>query len=171
MHYVHSLRYILWLRNRWTAILRFFLSIFGLRSHLANLVNIIRTFRAIYKLQSRLNAQVYNPTVVEGRDSNHALQRYYASYVEPMHFHIKNITYLHRQVMMVQMNIKCYCKRHTAVWFCVSSRIRTYTICRTRDSFPYIRSNGQIHRFPPFPLLGVGQLCLPVSPLRRMTVL
>ena len=47
-----------------------------------------------------------------------------------------------------------------------------------RDSFPLsdltekcIRSNGQIHRFPPFPLLGVGQLCLPVSPLRQMAVL
>ena len=80
-------------------------------------MNITRTFCAIYKLQPRFVAQVYNPTVVSQAG------------FEPTRF------------------------------------------AEQRDSFPYIRFNGQTHRFPPFPLLGVGQLCLPVSPLRQMAVL
>ena len=82
--------------------------------------------------------------------------------VLPLHHEtgVKNITYLHRQVMMVQM-----------CGFVSQAGFEPTRFAEQRDSFPYIRFNGQTHRFPPFPLLGVGQLCLPVSPLRQMAVL
>lgn len=69
--------------------------------------------------------------------------------------------------MMVQMKNKCYCETHTAVCFVSQAGFEPTRFAEQGILFihaflhEYIRSNGQIHRFPPFPLLGVGQLCLP----------
>ena len=101
VHYVHSLRYILRLRILGTASSL-------LLKYPRPLVTPIVWRISIWVVELFVLYASYNLALLlkhiilqlwAKRDSNHSLQRDYATYGEPMYAHIKNITYLHRQVM------------------------------------------------------------------------